>query len=118
MTTREDLFTYCEEQYGVAPDHPWRDTPDAAVLRHPASRKWFALVMDVPAASLGLPGSGRVDAVNLKCDPLLIGSLRSEPGVHPAYHMNKEHWITVVLDSPFPTKELLRLLDFSYDLTR
>lgn len=118
MTSREAIFAYSEQQYGIAPDYPWRGTPDAAVLRHAASRRWFALVMEVPAASLGLPGGGRVDAVNLKCDPLLIGSLRSEPGVFPAYHMNKEHWLTIVLDSPFPEQQLLHLLDLSYDLTR
>ena len=37
-----------------------------------------------------MPGDESIDVVNLKCDPLLIGSLRSEPGFFPAYHMNKD----------------------------
>ncbi len=45
--------------------------------------------MDVPKNKLGLAGSDVIDVVNLKCDPILIGSLRKEPGIFPAYHMNK-----------------------------
>lgn len=41
-----------------------------------ANRKWFALVTTVPRSKLGLPGQQPVDIVNLKCDPILIGSLR------------------------------------------
>ena len=116
--TREDIFAYSMAQYGIAPDYPWRRDPDSAILRHAHNRKWFALVMTVSRGALGLPGEGRAELVNLKCDPLLIGSLRHEPGVLPAYHMNKEHWVTVLLDGPFPAEKLCQLLDLSYDLTR
>ena len=33
-------------------------------------------------------------------EPLMIGPCATKPGVLPAYHMNKEHWITILLDSP------------------
>ena len=33
-------------------------------------------------------------------------------------YMNKEHWITIVLDSPFPEEEIYNLINFSYDLTK
>ena len=61
--------------YGVEADHPWAGAPGYAVYRHPGSGKWFAVVMDLPGEKLGLPGGSRVDALNLKCDPLLLGSL-------------------------------------------
>ncbi|MFR3484536.1 MAG: MmcQ/YjbR family DNA-binding protein [Clostridia bacterium] len=35
--------------------------------------------------------------MNLKCDTRLIGSFRMEPGIYPAWHMNKAHWM-VALD--------------------
>lgn len=64
--------------------------PNFAVFWHSNNQKWFALIMDIPRSRLGLPGDELLDVVNLKCDPLLIGSLRSEPGFFPAYHMNKD----------------------------
>lgn len=47
----------------------------------------------------------------------LIGSLRSEPGFFPAYHMNKDSWITVSLDNKADADKLKMLLDMSYTAT-
>lgn len=88
---RKGLEQLIFDTYSVEPDYPWMDTPESAVFRHAANRKWFALVTTVPKSKLGLPGQQPVDIVNLKCDPILIGSLRAEPGFYPAYHMNKEN---------------------------
>ena len=73
--------------------------------------------MDLPRSKLGLAGDGRVEIVNLKCDPLLIGSLRGEPGFFPAYHMNRERWISVALDGSVPGETLGMLLAQSYAAT-
>ena len=54
--------------------------------------------------------------VSLKCDPLLSGSLRAEPGFFPAYHMSKEHWISVLLDT-VDDEKLRFLIDMSWELT-
>ena len=62
-------------------------------------------------------GEGILEIVNLKCDPVLVGSLRSEPGFFPAYHMNKENWISVALDGSVPDSKIKMLLDLSYDAT-
>ena len=55
--------------------------------------------MDVPKNKLGLHDDCVLDVVNLKCDPILICSLLCENGFFPAYHMNKNSWITVALDN-------------------
>ena len=54
--------------------------------------------MDVPKNKLGLQGEEMLEVVDFKCDPILIGTLREEPGFFPAYHMSKDSWITVALD--------------------
>ena len=56
--------------------------------------------------------------MNVKCDPRLIGSFREEPGILPAYHMNKAHWLTVALDGSAEDGKLKFLLDMSYELTK
>ena len=117
ILTRFDIFAYAKAQFGEVPVYLWAKTPEAAVLRHEGSRKWYALVMPVERSRLGLGGAGTVDILNLKCDPLLIGVLRTRAGFLPAYHMNKEHWITLLLDGSVEREEGLQLLEMSYSLT-
>lgn len=110
---KTELQKYIAEAYSTAPDFPWESTPDAAVYRHENNRKWFALVMTIPKARLGIRSDGMIDIVNLKCGPLLIGSLRCEPGIFPAYHMNKDRWISVALDGSADDEQIKMLLDMS-----
>ena len=114
---REELRQFILSNYGAEPDRPWLSHPRFEVFRHSNNQKWFALVMDIPKSKLGFQSTDMVDAVNLKCDPILIGSLRDDTGIFPAYHMNKESWITVILDGSVPDEKLKMLLDLSYNLT-
>ncbi len=111
------VFDYVRTTYGVEPDYPFPTAPDYPVLRHPDTRKWFALIMDVPRYRLGLSGEERVDILNIKCDPLLSGSLRLQEGYFPAYHMNHDGWLTILLDGTVPLDEITPLLDMSFELT-
>lgn len=112
------LFQYLQEHYNSQPEYLWENTPEAAIFRHPGSRKWYALFMEIPAARLGLEEEVSVSILNVKCDPLLIGSLRLEPGFFPAYHMNKSNWITILLDGPVLDGQIIPLLEESYDSVR
>ncbi len=71
--------------------------------------------MNVPEHRLGLPGDGSVDVLDVKCDPRMIGSLLSEKGFLPAYHMSKSTWISVLLDESVPDEQILSLIELSYD---
>ncbi len=114
---REALERLIRQAYAVEADRPWASYPNYTVFRHPGSRKWFALVMDVPGNRLGLPGAEPLDVVDLKCEPRLLGSLLGEPGCFPAYHMSKGSWITLALDGSAPDDLIQALLSMSYDLT-
>ena len=116
-STRRGLFTHAAACYHDQPEYLWATAPNYAVLRHPENRKWYALVMDLPREKLGLPGGGITDVVELKCDPAMAGSLRGRPGILPGYHMNRENWITVLLDGSFDPGQLAFLLDISHSLT-
>jgi predicted DNA-binding protein (MmcQ/YjbR family) len=114
---REALFAAVLEKYQVEPDYPWRKNSDYAVLRHKFKKKWFALVYRISAQKLGLEGDALLEVMNVKVQPELLGSLRMQPGILPAYHMNKEHWVTVLLDK-VPEGDALDLIDESFRLTR
>ena len=55
--------------------------------------------------------------MNLKCDPNEAIILRDMfESVIPGYHMNKEHWNTVILDDTIPEEEIYKMIDESYRL--
>lgn len=115
---RKELERHIAEVYGTVADYPWNSAPRYAVFRHRENRKWFAVIMDLSPDKLGLAGEGMLDVVNLKCDPLLAGSLRENPGIFPAYHMNKYHWITVLLDGTVEPTMLKWLVEMSHKNTK
>lgn len=112
---RQRIENHIREKYGTPPEHLWERWPDYAVFRHPASRKWFAATLRVPARALGLDGERELEIINLKCGPILLGSLLTEPGFYPAWHMSKTTWVSVLLDGPVPDEKLYPLIELSYD---
>jgi len=114
---RKELSGYIKGAYDCLEDYPWIKYPDYAVYRHKDSRKWFAVVMEIPKCKLGLKGDEKISIVNVKCDPILIGSLRMEQGIYPAYHMNKAMWVSVALDGSVDRGRICWLIEMSYVLT-
>ena len=114
---REALDKYIENVYRVTAEFPWLSAPTFAVYRHESNQKWFAVIMEIPKAKLVIDEEGNINVVNLKSDPLLIGSLILDNGIYPAYHMNKNHWITVRLDGSVEKDKIEWLLGLSFELT-
>ena len=73
----KELEQWIGTQYGVSAEYPWAVSPENAVFRHRENKKWFALLLRVTGDKLGCPGTAPVWILNVKCDPLMIGSLCS-----------------------------------------
>lgn len=114
--TREMILEYCREQYGTEAEYPWMDTPDAGVLRHGATKKWYGVFMTVPCDRLGREGTALLDVLDIKGDPDDIVHIRELPGFAPAYHMNKKHWLSIILGEVTDEEIVYRLIDKSYAL--
>ena len=115
---RKEIEKYINENYNALQEYPWEKSPNFTTFKHVNNKKWFALVADIPYEKLQINKDGVVDFINLKNIPEMIGSLRKEKGILPAYHMNKEHWITVLLDGSVEKQKIYDLIEISYDLTR
>ncbi len=112
---KETIFAYIKKKYDVLPEYPWRKYDTSAVFRHEDNRKWFALVMEVRRDKLGYSDSDEVPVINLKTDdPFFRDMLIRQDGILPAYHMNKQHWVTVLLDGTVPEEQICDLIDDSY----
>ncbi len=114
--TRKTILAYALKAYGTEPDYPWAEDNTSAVLRRGEDKKWYGLIMTIPWQTLGVPKAGVTDILNLKLDPELILLLLEEKGYFPAYHMNKTHWLTLLLDGSLSLAEVSRWLDLSYHL--
>ncbi|MCX7749063.1 MAG: MmcQ/YjbR family DNA-binding protein [Clostridia bacterium] len=97
------ITEYCLAKKGALEDFPFG--PDVLVLK--VASKMFALISE---------RRNRLN-ISLKCDPFLAQDLRQRfPSIEPGYHLNKKHWITVVVDGTIPDHEIYWMIDHSYEL--
>lgn len=112
---KDDYISWIKTQFGAAPDYPWPDTPDYCVFRCP-NEKWFALVMRIKYRQLGLSSDEEVWVVNMKASQDEISNLIDKKSIFPAWHMNKKHWITVLLTAVTDFEKLCELTEESWEL--
>lgn len=108
LVTRAAVIEFClslgEDTYE---DYPF-DDGNWAVLRHRGNKKGFAFLYEY---------NHRLQ-VNVKCLPEWTGFWRGNfDGVIPAYHMNKTHWNTIILDGSVPDGDVKTMIAESYNLT-
>ena len=115
--TKQSFLSYCLNTYGTSPDYPFDEDFETAVLRHGENRKWYELVMRVSRRKFGFDRDEVIDGVNLKLPTEMFGSFGVADGAYPAYHMNKLHWISVLL--PDAPDDVVRfLVNVSFEATK
>ena len=91
-------------------DYPFKDDiyKETAVLRHKSNKKWFGLIFHK---------DGEL-CINLKANPFDIAILKEQyPNfIKPAWHMNKKHWCTVIVNKT-DIEVLKSLIKTSLDIT-
>ena len=98
----ETYREYCLTKKGVTEEFPF----DKQILVYKVMSKIFT------ATDVDLFAS-----VNVKCDPEKAIELREKhPGVIPGYHMNKQHWNTLLMDGYLPDRLIKEWIDDSYNL--
>ncbi|MBP3223998.1 MAG: MmcQ/YjbR family DNA-binding protein [Campylobacter sp.] len=119
----EALIQEIWRRYRAKPEYLWKSAPGFCIFRHEKNQKWFAVLMKgVSVKSLGVDrsefeGEKTLDILNLKIEPNLGENLRDGKGIISAYHMNKKHWISVVL-GVCDEATTYDLIEESYKLTK
>lgn len=104
--TKREAIDFCLTFKDVYEDYPFKDT-SWAVIRCKPNRKIFAWIFE---------RYGNV-WINLKAAPEMRDFWRSAFGsVLPAYHLNKEHWNSVILDGSIPESDIKEMISHSYHL--
>ena len=111
-----DLICYIRDTYGDELEFLWEKFSDVAVVRHSFNRKWYCVFMRVSKKKLELDSDEVVDIIDLKCPKHRVDSLIDYVHIFPGYHMNKNSWITVLLDGGLDDEVVRKYLDISYNL--
>ncbi len=112
-----DVLLYIRETYGVEAEYMWESSPANGAVRNPHTKKWFGVILGaLPVNKLRKGAEGKADVINLKCDPILSFNVVDYSGVFPGFHMNKEHWISVLLDGSVELERVKMLIDMSYEI--
>lgn len=100
--TIDDIREQCLAKREVTEELPFDDT---------------TLVYKVAGKMFALTSLKSRDRVSLKCDPDLALELRAEyDSVTPGYHLDKKHWITVLLDGSVRDDDIAEWINNSYNL--
>ena len=114
--TRTELEAYLASHFGAESDHPFKEDPTITVFARPDNKKWFAATKNIGCRFLEIEREGRIDILNVKIPPRVGAKLRTRVGFRPAWHMNQNAWITILLDGSVADEEILRYLDTSFAL--
>lgn len=115
---RTAVLAYVKKKYQTDPDYPWKRDRESAVLRHQDNHKWYGLIMNIERKKLGLSGEDIIEVINVKMDdPVFHSVLIRQNGYFPGYHMNKQSWITILLDGTVPFEDICGMIDASYKAT-
>jgi len=107
MESRKEAIDYCLKLGSTYEDYPFRDK-NWTLIRHKENKKVFAWIFEK---------DGRI-WINLKCEPGFLEYWRQiHTSVVPAFHLNKNHWNSVILDGSVPHKDIYDMIQQSYRLT-
>lgn len=108
MKERNEAIAYCLTYQDVYEDYPFHD-PNWCVIRHKKNQRVFAWIFE----------KDDYIWINVKCDPEWREFWRNAyQTVKPAYHLNKQHWNSIILDGTIPDQDIYKMIRESYFLTQ
>ena len=114
-----EIIDYCNNKYGENHVNPFKKHPDILAFVN-EKNKWYALLSDVEYNKLNKNTdiTTKVKILNVKYPTDRILEIIDNKNIFPAYHMNKKHWISIVLDKNIKLETIKELIDISYSLVK
>ena len=113
-----EVIDYCYK-YGGNHVNPFKKHLDILAFVN-EKNKWYALLSDVEYNKLNKNTdiTTKVKILNVKYPTDNILDIIDNQNIFPAYHMNKKHWISIVLDKNIKLETIKELIDISYSLVK
>ena len=114
-----EIINYCNNKYGGNHVNPFKKHPDILAFVN-EKNKWYALMSNVEYNKLNKTSNiiTKVKILNVKYPTDNISDIIDNQNIFPAYHMNKKHWISIVLDKNIKLETIKELIDISYSLVK
>lgn len=112
-----ELVDYVDSQYGRTLEFLWPTSPGNAIWRRGDNAKWFGILMTVQRNKIEAgTGDDIIEILDIRCAPDVIDFIVDRKQIFPGWHMNKRHWITIILDGRMKMPQIQKLLDASFEL--
>ena len=138
-SSAKKIISYVKEKYLDELEFLWDDY-DGAVFRNKDNKKWYGVIMKVREKSFVTSTLKRmkidgaisnypllnkkefsdddyIELIDLHINKEKSKELIDYQNIFPGFHMNKENWITIILDKNAKLKVIYKLIDDSYQMT-
>lgn len=112
----KQVIEYIIEKYNTEPEFLWEKFDDNAIFRKKENGKWYAALLTTSLEKFGINVKENVEIIDLRNTPDNIQKLVDNEKYFPAYHMNKRHWFTIILDGRVSIDKIFEFIDVSYSI--
>ncbi len=113
-----EVIEYIKNKYNDEVEYLWEKFPDNAIARRKDNKKWYLAILTIKKNKLGFKSEEKIEVIDLRANPDEIPELIKRENIYAGYHMNKKHWITIVLDGSVELAEIFQRIDESYVLAK
>ena len=110
------IIDYCVKKYSTNPEYLWEKFPNNAIFRRKDNKKWYAAILTVRKDKLGFKGTEEIEVIDLRSDD--TENIVDNKNFFQGYHMNKKHWITIILDGTVALDIIENMVDKSFELAK
>lgn len=111
------IINYVKAKYDNDLEFLWKKSPKNAIWRNQNNRKWYGAVLVISKNKLKIESNEMVEILDLRYQKNDIKNIIDNYKIFPGYHMNKDNWITIILDGRVELEEIYQLIDNSYQLS-
>lgn len=112
------IISYCEEKYKDKLEFLWEKFSDNAIIRRKDNQKWYIVFASISKNKLGLDSNERVEIICFRMEPSKIDEIVDQKRYFRGYHMNKKHWVSIILNESIKEEEIYQRIDDSYLLAK
>ena len=112
------IINYVKEKYNNEPEFLWEKFAGNAIVRRNDNKKWYLILLTVTKNKLGIDSDEIAEVIDLRVDSNCLQNLIEQGNIYPGYHMNKKHWVSIILDGSLHIEKIFKMIDDSYCLAK
>lgn len=114
----KQVIEFIRSSYDTTLEFLWKKCPDIAVMRRQDNDKWYGIIFTLSLRKLGLDSDDIIDIIDLRIPPDELENAVDYHSYFKGYHMNKKHWVTILLDGSVSIDEIFSRIKDSYSLAK